>query len=106
MRRFAPALALASAALVVLSACSVDPSYVVSGSDLATTAEDALEAQVGARPSVDCGTDDIPLVKGTTVDCVLTDPATGDRYDAPVTIQSVDGANYTIGVSVADTPLS
>lgn len=69
-----------------------------------STAEDALEKQVGSRPDIDCGTEVIDLVTGTVVPCILTDPTSGEQFDAPVTIEGVDGSNYTIGVQVADVP--
>ena len=104
MNRLAPALAAAAVVAALLSGCTATATYTVSPEDLATTAENALEQQVGSRPDIDCGTEDIDLVKGTVVPCILTDPASGDRFDAPVTIEEVDGSNYTIGVGVADAP--
>lgn len=104
MNRLAPVLAAAIVSVGILSGCTAAATYTVSPEDLATTAENALEEQVGSRPDIDCGTEDIDLVKGTVVPCVLTDPASGDEFDAPVTIEEVDGASYTIGVQVADAP--
>jgi len=105
VNRFAPALALAIGAIAVLAGCTTTVEYTAELADIANTAENALEEQVGARPDIDCGSGTIDLVKGTVVDCVLTDPATGDQYESPVTIQSVEGAEYTIGIQVADEPI-
>ena len=79
--------------------------YGLTADQIAEAAEGALEQQVGSRPSVDCGADDVRLVKGTKVDCVLTDPETGERFDAPVTITKVDGTDYAISVQVSDEPI-
>ncbi len=106
MNRVAPALALVVVATAILVGCTQAQTYTADRADIANTAENALEEQVGARPDIDCGEGSIDLVKGTVLDCVLTDPATGDQYESPVTIESVDGANYTIGIQVADAPIA
>lgn len=106
MTRFVPALAVALASLALLTACTTAAPLTVSPDDVATTAENALEEQVGSRPDIDCGTDDVPLVKGRVIDCVLTDPVSGDQFEAPVTIEEVDGTNYTIGIQVGAEPIN
>lgn len=87
-------------AAVALTACSSTLS--VPGPDLAELAEDALEKQVGKRPDITCGEDDIEVVKDKQVTCQLNDPATGSQYDTIVTFTSVDGNKYEIGVEVAE----
>jgi hypothetical protein len=104
MTRFAPSLVLSLAAIALLSGCVGTVTYTVTPDEIATTAANALEEQVGSLPEIDCGTDEIELVKGTVVDCVLTDPVSGDQFDAPVTIEEVNGAEYTIGIQVAAEP--
>lgn len=99
--RLAPLAVLAVAAGVLLSSCT-SVYLLVSPEQVATAAEDALEAQVGSRPEMDCGTDDVKLVNNTKVDCILTDPATGEKFEAPVTISDVDGTDYRVNVSVSD----
>lgn len=104
-RRTAPALAPVALALALaLSGCTFTANLTVSADEVANTAENALEAQVGSRPDIDCGADDVALVNGTVVDCVLTDPATSAEYDAVVTISEVDGTKYRVDVTVADSP--
>ena len=105
MNRIAPTLALSVAALALLAGCAPTVSYTAELTDIANTAENALEEQVGARPEIDCGTGSIDLVAGKVIDCVLTDPATGDRYESPITIETVEGADYTIGIQVGDAPI-
>lgn len=95
------------AAALLLSGCSF--SYTpqiptVSGDDVATAVEDQLEEQVGSRPDVDCGTDDVQLEVGTSITCVLTDPGSGLEYDTVVKFTKVDGTDFTFSFSVADTP--
>lgn len=92
-------------AAVLLAGCVPAATITVPASAIAETAEGALEQQVGSRPDVDCGTADIEVRTGAVVDCVLTDPVTGDRFAAPVTIESVDGTEYSIDVQVAEEPL-
>ena len=97
-------LALASAAL--LSGCGGGTAASVPADGIATTAENALEEKIGTRPDIDCGTDDIELVEGKVIDCTLTDPVSGEKFDSPVTIKAVDGSSYTVGVQVGDAPIN
>lgn len=90
-------------AVASLAACSFG-TPTVPADDVAELAEDALEEQVGQRPEIDCGSEDIEVVDGDEVTCTLTDPATGSEFDAVVTFSGVDGTDYKIDVQVADTP--
>lgn len=105
LARAASLAVTAALAAVLLAGCVPTATFTVPATTIAETAEGALEQQVGSRPDVDCGTEDVEVRKGAVVDCVLTDPATGDRFEAPVTIESVDGTEYSIGVQVAEEPL-
>jgi hypothetical protein len=87
-----------------LTGCTFSASATASPDEIASLAEDALEAEVGQRPEIDCGEDSIPLKQGTTVTCLLTDPASDLEADADVTLTKVDGNNVTVSVKVADTP--
>lgn len=89
----------------ILAACVPAPTLTVAASAVADTAESALEQQVGSRPDIDCGSGELELRKGMVVDCVLTDPATGDRFEAPVKIDAIDGDGYSITVNVAQEPM-
>lgn len=92
--------------VLVLGACSVSASAnrTVGAEQIADEAEGALEEQVGQRPDIDCGDDQVDLVDGEVVDCELTDPSTGSEYDTTVTLSNVDGTNFDIDVKVADQP--
>ncbi|CAN5378533.1 hypothetical protein BH09ACT4_BH09ACT4_19270 [soil metagenome] len=97
----------AAAAALMLICCtfSLTPQIpVVAGSDVAKVVEDKLEAQVGSRPNVDCGTDDVQLEVGNTLTCVLTDPGTALEYDVVVTFTEVKGTDYGFDFKVADSP--
>lgn len=103
-RSLAPVLAAASLLLIALAACSVhaEAGPTVSGASVAKTAAKALAAQVGSTPSIDCGNDDIIVVKGKKITCELTD-TDGLIYDVAITFTSVKGKTYHIDVKVADT---
>lgn len=103
--RPAALVALVIAASALLAACTGAPVLTAEAQDIAATAETALEQSVGSRPSIDCGTGTIELRKGLVVDCVLTDPETGERFDSPVTIDKIDGTEYSISVQVASEPI-
>jgi hypothetical protein len=104
LTRSLASLGLVAAGTLLLSGCIYNPNISVPADKVAETAEDALEAEIGARPDIDCGTDLVGLVNGTKLDCLLIDPASGAEFDATVTIDDVDGTNYTVNVKVADTP--
>jgi hypothetical protein len=76
----------------------------VSSDRVAEVAEDALEEQVGQRPDIDCGSEDVPLEEDASRTCVLTDPASGTEYDAEVVLSDIDGDTFHVDVQVADTP--
>lgn len=103
--RTAPLIALAIAVSAALVGCTGGPVLTAEAEDIATTAETALEQSVGSRPSIDCGDETIQLKKGLVVDCVLTDPQTGERFESPVTIDKIDGTDYSISVQVASEPI-
>lgn len=88
--------------LFALSGCSVTPT--VSADAVASTAEDALEEQVGSRPDIDCGDDSIPLEEGTEVTCALTAEGLDGVYDAQVTLSDIEDGTYHVNVEVADQP--
>jgi hypothetical protein len=97
----------AAAAAVLLSGCSISftPQIpVVAGSDVATAVEDKLEQDVGTRPEVDCGDNEVPLEVGTSLTCVLTDPGTDLEYDVVVEFTKVTGTDYEFDFTVADSP--
>ena len=98
------AAATAVAALLVLAGCSfsAEAGPTVSGASVAKTAAKALAAQVGSTPAIDCGSDDIVVVKGKKITCQLTD-TDGLIYDVAITFTSVKGSTYHIDVKVADT---
>ena len=104
--RSTSASAAAVLGILVLGACSVTASAnrTVGAEQIADQAEGALEEQIGQRPEIDCGDDQVDLVDGEVVDCELTDPASGDEYDTTVTLSDVDGTEYHIDVQVADQP--
>jgi hypothetical protein len=105
MRSRLPLFTLALAATFALAGCTASASLTVPADSVATEAANALEAQIGTLPEIDCGDDAVKLINGTVVDCILTDPATGSQYDAPVTISGVDGLKYKVNVQVAETPI-
>jgi hypothetical protein len=69
---------------------------------VADAAADALEAELGERPDIDCGYGSVTIAEGREVDCVLTDPASGNEYDTTVTTTDVDGREWHADVRVAD----
>ncbi|MCK2022636.1 DUF4333 domain-containing protein [Microbacterium sp. kSW2-24] len=106
MRTSRLAILTAAAGLLAtaLTGCTFSASATASPDDIATLAEDALEAEIGQRPEIDCGDDSIPLKEDSVVPCLLTDPASGAEFDADVTLTKVDGINVTVSVQVADAP--
>lgn len=104
----AASAALLLGAAIALGGCSFSIGNAhptsVGSSQVEGLAEDALEAQVGTRPSIDCGADDFALENGSSRTCVLTDPSSGTQYDADVTLSDVDGTEFHVDVEVATAP--
>lgn len=107
--RILPAALLGVIAALTLSACtfSLSPQVrTVDASDVADTAEGALEKQTGSRPEIDCSAagSSIALEKGSAVTCLLTDPASDLEYDVVITFTEVTRDGYSIDAKVADLP--
>lgn len=97
----------AAAATIMLAGCSISltPQILeVPASDIAVTVEDKIEAEIGSRPEVDCGTDDVKLEVSASLTCLLTDVGTGLEYDVVVTFTEVTGSDYSFDFAVADSP--
>jgi Domain of unknown function (DUF4333) len=86
------ALALVSCGANVLAAATV-----------ADGAEDALEAEVGARPDVSCPEDLEAEVRAETR-CTLSVGDDPDQYGVTVAVTSIDGDTADLDVQVDDEP--
>ena len=71
--------------------------------ETATKAEDALEAQIGARPEISCP-DDLEAEEGAETRCVLTAGDDPTEYGVTVTVTSVDGDTVNFDVEVDEEP--
>lgn len=98
---------LFASVILLVAGCSATGSanLTVSPENIEQQAARVLQDEVGTDyvPELDCGSEQIDLVEGNTVNCVLTDPPTGEEYDTTVTISNVDGTNYRITAEVAET---
>ncbi len=102
-------------AVLLLSGCSAtidlsDPVLAndgapttISASELASTAERVILEQ-GFAAEVDCGTETVPLVVGTSLECAGLDPATGATGTYILTITSVEGSDYVLNVTGSEAP--
>ncbi len=94
------------AGALLLTGCVFSPGAInaptVPADDVATTAEDALEEQVGQRPEIDCGDEPIHLVVDAQVTCLLIDPVAGLEFDTVLTFTAVSGTDYEFDIAVAD----
>ncbi|UTT61938.1 hypothetical protein [Microcella humidisoli] len=107
MSRLLPLAAGAAAALLLLAGCAapidtsnaerVDGAVTVPASDLALAAEGVVLEQ-GFTVEIDCGSADVPLEVGASVECSAFDPATESTGGYVVTITAVDGTDYEIEV--------
>jgi len=97
---------VAALAASLLSGCvfsvGVNTAPTVPPEDIEQLAADELEAQVGVRPTIDCGDDEIPVEVDTSVTCLLVDPGTGLEFDTVITFTEVDGDNYAFDIQVAE----
>ena len=83
-----------------LAACG---SGSLAADDVATSAEDALEEQVGARPDVSCP-DDLDAEVGAETRCMLTVDGDDQEYGVTVTVTSVEGETANFDVQVDEEP--
>jgi hypothetical protein len=101
-------LAATSFLLAGLAACSVDvstsSSSTLSADSVASSAEDALEEEIGVRPSITCP-DDVDAEVGAETRCTLTGGDDPTEYGVTVTVTSVDGEDVAFDVEVDDEPL-
>jgi hypothetical protein len=99
---------VAALAVTLLAGCTfsvgVNNAPTVPPEDIETLAADKLEEQVGVRPTIDCGDDDIPVEADTSITCLLVDPVAGLEFDTVITFTEVDGANYSFDIQVSDVP--
>ena len=72
--------------------------------DVANGAEDALEAQVGARPDVTCP-DDLAAEVGAETRCTLTVDGDDQEYGVTVTVTAVEGETANFDVQVDEEPV-
>jgi hypothetical protein len=89
-----------------LAGCTASANRTVSSSKFATSVADALEEQVGTRPDVDCGDDAIDVVDGEEVHCDVNTPGYDVVYDSVSVVNTDDGENYTVSVTVDSEPKS
>lgn len=107
MRRLA-LIPAAVAVLATLSGCSfvvgLDRAPTVPADELAARAAAELQAPGGELPQMDCGDEPVPVEVDGTVDCVVTDPATGLEYDVLLTFESLVDDEYSFRIARSDLP--
>ena len=100
MRRL-PLLAVVPVLLVGLSACG--GTATLSSDEVANKAEDALEQQVGVRPTISCP-EDVKAEVGAQTRCTLTAPDDPAEYGVSIKVNEVDGTNARFDIQVDDQP--
>lgn len=93
-------VALGAAALLLLTACNSS----LPQSDAEEAAADALEAQVGIRPVVECP-GDLAAEVGAEMECELSLEGEQERYPVYLTVSEVDGNNVNFDIEVGEEPL-
>jgi hypothetical protein len=96
-----PLLAAVPVLLVGLAACG---SGTLSSDEVATKAEDALEQQIGVRPTITCP-DDVTAEVGAETRCTLTGGDDPTKYGVSITVTEVDGDNAKFDVKVDEQPM-
>jgi hypothetical protein len=99
-RRLRPLVATPFLA-VGLAACGASS---LAADDVAEGAEDALEAQVGTRPNVECP-DDLEAEVGAETRCTLSVDGDPEEYGVTVTVTSVEDDTANFDVQVDEEPL-
>ena len=91
-------LGLAACGLGFGSSDSLTADHVADG------AEDALEAEVGARPDVSCP-EDLEAEVGAQTRCTLSVAGDAEKYGVTVRVTSVEGDTAKFDVEVDDEPV-
>jgi hypothetical protein len=84
-----------------LVACGSTPP--LKADTVAASAEDALEKQIGTRPSITCP-DDVEAKIGQKARCTLTAGDDPTKYGVTVTVTSVEGKKAAFDVKVDEQP--
>ena len=84
-----------------LAACG---SGSLAADDVAEGAEDALEAEVGARPDVSCP-EDLQAEVGAETRCTLSVDGDDQEYGVTVTVTSVEDDTANFDVQVDEEPV-
>ncbi|MEU6249478.1 hypothetical protein [Glycomyces sp. NPDC047010] len=79
-------------------------SLAIEASRLAAASEDALEAQLGYRPEIDCGEVNIMIYVDRQTYCSLIDTADGAEYQVTITVTSIEGQEFNFDIAVDDVP--
>lgn len=106
MRTFSLVGAVLAGVVVAVSAagCTAEAHLTVPASNVAKGAADALEQQVGQRPVIDCGSEQVDLVDGKKIHCDVGAKGDPTTYDSVVTISQVKGTDYHVDIEVDTEP--
>jgi hypothetical protein len=96
-------LLLVAAVVVAVVVLRDPPPEGLPAEEVADGAEDALEAEAGARPDVTCP-DDLPAEVGAETRCTLTVGGDTTEYGVTVTVTSVEDGTTTYDVAVDEEP--
>ena len=100
MSRRSSLLAAVPFLLAGLAACGAG---TLSADEVATKAEDALEQQIGIRPTITCP-DDVEAEVGAEARCTLTAEGDPAEYGVSIKVTEVDGDNAKFDIQVDDQP--
>lgn len=78
-----------------------DPTGEAAVGEVEDAIADALEPELGARPTIDCGEANVMLYEGRTVYCEVTDEATGDVFDIKATFSGVTNGQWMFDIELA-----
>jgi hypothetical protein len=98
-----PRLPLLAAVPFVLAGLAACGTSTLPANEVATKAEDALQQQIGVRPTISCP-DDVKAEVGVKTRCTLTGGDDPTRYGVTVTVTSVDGTNAEFDIQVDQQP--
>lgn len=69
-----------------------------------TSTADQLEQQVGTRPDIDCGDEQVKVAVGESITCALSVPGDTAVFDVEVTFTEIVGETFSFDYAVAPTP--
>ena len=87
------------------TSAAADDVVTVTPEKLAERATEMISQQTGSTPAQAVCAGPLTMTEGATQKCAVLSGATGDWYEAVVSVSNVQGTNGDVGIKVGDSPV-